>query len=321
MFYYSLSLDGLIEFGAFTDKNGEVAVVHFGKCLSDRHANNNANVEWNSHFILISILNDPAMTCSGVQLIGTFTTREDQDQGREHLEMLSSNCHAAGFFSSCGDWISLKMGNLLKKKNESFELEMKNYNAHETRVFTIFARCSFHILIYYFHFNEQCTSSILSVWGRVFWWLQRWCCVCFEGVQKNWKRANTVLYLNMISMSHMMKSTICMLLHIGKLATIILHFKIKIFGMRLCVCVWVCGAQSLVAWTNAHQNIRQPTQKFVLCSEVWSFCKNIFQISSLSRFFYSLILLRSSIGFSNIFLLNWHFIFDRVRTRIHTCTL
>lgn len=139
-------------------------------------------------------------------------------------------------FSSCGDWISLKMGNLLKKKNESFELEMKNYNAHETRVFTIFARCSFHMLIYYFHFNEQCTSSILSVWGRVFWWLQRWCCVCFEEVQKNWKRANTVLYLNMISMSHMMKSTICMLLHIGKLATIILHFKIKIFGMRLCVC-------------------------------------------------------------------------------------
>lgn len=93
MFYYSLSLDGLIEFGAFTDKNGEVAAVHFEKCLSDRHANNNANVEWNSHFILISILNDPSMTCSGVQLIGTFTTREDQ--GREHLEMLSSNCHAA----------------------------------------------------------------------------------------------------------------------------------------------------------------------------------------------------------------------------------
>lgn len=57
------------------------------------------------------------------------------------------------------------MGNLLTKKNEWFEVDVENYSVLEMRVCTKCSRRSLYMLIYYFHFNEQCTST-LSRWGE-----------------------------------------------------------------------------------------------------------------------------------------------------------
>lgn len=130
--------------------------------------------------ILISILNDPSMTCSGVQLIGTFNTRRP---GQGASGNITKELACRGFSSSYGDWISSKMGNLLTRKNESFEME--NYNARTlawdegvSQYFPV-AHFTFSYLIYYFHFNEHCTSTVSM--GRVFGWLRWWwCCVCLK---------------------------------------------------------------------------------------------------------------------------------------------
>lgn len=164
------------------------------------------------------------------------------------------------------------IAHIWKKKNGYEIRRYKTMRHHDMRVFTIFSCCSLYILIYYFHFNEQYTS-ILSMRRWVFWWLRWWWCVCSQETRINWKWGNIFLslfeydkYADEINHMH------ATLLRIGKLATIILHFKIKYLA-----CTVVCETKS--RRLNAFQAKRasQPTQKFVLCSKMWSFCKNIFR--------------------------------------------
>lgn len=137
-----------------------------------------------------------------------------EDQGREHLEILyQGSWHAAVFSSSShGDWISSKMGNLFDKEKwivQSGSGSGKLYRAQEMRVFTIFSRCSFHILIYYFHFNEQCTLyniHRLCLWGESFDDYDDDDVFAGRSSEKfKTSKYFPVVYLNMISMSHMIK--------------------------------------------------------------------------------------------------------------------